>query len=76
VPFFFKQWGAWVTLEQNLEMFEATGPNFRHDYVRDESGAHDPACPNRAVMVFRTGKKFAGRKLDGEEWNQYPSTSK
>jgi protein gp37 len=70
IPFFFKQWGSWVTLDQNLEAFEATGPNFRHDYVKDET--HDPGCPNRAVMVFRTGKKFAGRKLDGEEWNQYP----
>lgn len=70
VPFFFKQWGAWVSLEQNREMFEATGPNFRHDYVKDET--HDPGCPHRSLMLFRTGKKLAGRKLDGQEWNQYP----
>lgn len=63
VPFFFKQWGTWVSLEQNREKFDAHGPNFQHAFLKDGTNA---------LMVFKTGKTFAGRKLDGEEWSQYP----
>jgi protein gp37 len=53
VPFFFKQWGEWVSVS------EVAGPGEHHHF------------PDGAT-VRRTGKKLAGRLLDGREWNEYP----
>ena len=57
VPFFFKQWGEWVSVSE----VSGPGPHYHFD-----DGA----------TVRRTGKKRAGRLLDGREWNDFPKGSK
>lgn len=61
VPFFFKQWGEWA-------------PNCDHGKPLSK-----PACttigrpaPGKKGVMFRCGKKNAGRTLDGETWDQVP----
>lgn len=53
VPFFFKQWGEWVSVSE----VEGSGA---HHYFED------------GATVRRTGKKLAGRTLDGRTWEEYP----
>lgn len=72
VPFFFKQWGEWLPIDQ---------------FPKDEKGDPvDPAHPRRMyqgldlyatqkcgfVRCVRVGKKLAGHLLDGETWQQFP----
>ena len=65
VPFFFKQWGEWLPSECDPEY--TTGPGL----VRAcPAGSGDPCCPG---LWRRTGKKAAGRLLDGREWNEFPA---
>ena len=73
VPFFFKQWGAWVP----------RGPESL-GYRVLESGATmrltDAGCDGSLlgadggndVWMQHTTKAIAGRKLDGVEWSQFP----
>lgn len=56
VPFFFKQWGEWVTETQSPE--DAVLPS----WSRRQNG----------VQVWRTGKKAAGSLLDGREHKAMP----
>lgn len=60
VPFFFKQWGAWVDTRQAPE------PAFAAMRVpraaRFADGTH----------VWRVGRQAAGRELDGRTWDQVP----
>ena len=53
VPFFFKQWGEWVSVSE----VEGPGEHFRF--------------PDGAT-VRRTGRKIAGRTLDGCEYSRMP----
>jgi protein gp37 len=55
VPFFFKQWGEFVSVS------EVAGP-----------GEHYSFPDGRTVR--RTGKKLAGRTLDGRLWDEMPAT--
>lgn len=59
VPFFFKQWGEWCPESQLTDYELAT----RKSPVR------------RNGDFWRTGKKRAGRLLDGREWNEYPASA-
>lgn len=60
VPFFFKQWGEWLPCGQipTLPLPDRLYRGFRFDgdYQR----------------VLRVGRKLAGRRLYGREWNEYP----
>ena len=56
VPFFFKQWGEWVTELQSPE-----------DAVLPSSSRRQ-----NGVQVWRTGKKAAGSLLDGREHKATP----
>ena len=65
VPFFFKQWGEWA-------------PDCIHP--DDRWGDHDPCRttprPDRPTgVMFRCGKKRAGRKLDGCTWDEMPKVT-
>jgi protein gp37 len=61
VPFFFKQWGAWLH-----------GSQFGDEIGRPL--ATDMHCwTNNLDASYRVGKKAAGRRLDGCEWNEWPS---
>lgn len=60
VPFFFKQWGEWWPCAYN----HAEPPQPIKSWYRFE--------PNQTM--WRLGKKTAGRVLDGQEWNEFPTT--
>lgn len=80
VPFFFKQWGEWLPAEfhaapdvyfQNGDWMDAnTLPDIDvendwcEDWFNDEFEGH--------CLFKRTGKRAAGRLLDGREWNEVP----
>lgn len=61
VPFFFKQWGDYVTADQ-----------MPPDTFRDVDALHNLST-YRAETQWHVGKKHAGRQLDGREWNEYPA---
>lgn len=56
IPFFFKQWGAWL-------------PEFGAD---NQSAHHWPD----GTWAHLVGKEFAGRLLDGREWNEMPKSGR
>lgn len=59
VPFFFKSWGEWFPC-----LPSCCGP----------SGYAEPVhIWDAKIWSHRTGKKRAGRPLDGREWNEVPS---
>ena len=64
VPFFFKQWGEFVRNAEIHTMFSAA------QSVLVPYGDGDPTNFRR---VYRVGKKYAGRVLDGQEWNELPT---
>lgn len=55
-PFFFKQWGEWG--------FSVQGACF--------TNAKEKLCLKPGTIAWRTGKKKAGRELDGRTWDEYP----
>lgn len=66
VPFFFKQWGAWVPLEQTIGAQRANCGDFSipwHEFADRK-------------LAFRVGKKAAGRLLDGREHNDLPGPAR
>jgi len=63
IPFFFKQWGAWVPLAENFDSSELVG------FPTDDRHYHQWGH----CVSIRAGKKRAGHLLDGQEWRQYPS---
>lgn len=84
VPFFFKQWGEWVD-DDNLPDQSGDiltyhdhrfGQNRFKSVAFDCAGqtSHDAEMLSGAhrVRIWKTGKKNAGRLLDGIEWNQFP----
>lgn len=73
VPFFFKQWGEWVTLDQSPACEASRDRGYNPGFCRiDKDGKPDPDAP---TVVYRFGKKAAGRLLDGREWNESPSVN-
>ena len=59
VPFFFKQWGEWVTEDQSPEDIVLPGTSRRHWGISQPS-------------AYNVGKRRAGRLLDGIEHNGFP----
>lgn len=64
VPFFFKQWGAWLPMNQFSEE-----PQFAK--LADHRPMRRIELDN-TTWSYRVGKKKAGRLLDGREWNEMP----
>lgn len=60
-PFMFKQWGEWKHMPERAHFKEA----FSQPWQRLESGI----AGIRPALMFRIGKKNAGRLLDGRQWN-------
>lgn len=79
VPFFFKQWGEWGTVQQlavyKNSQLATVDPSTGNFYLRDK--AHNLSMPvDTFNTMLRAGRKAAGRLLDGREWNQYPATNR
>lgn len=62
VPFFFKQWGEWVHVDQMSD-----------DVYRDVDAVHNLGQPSQPL--WRVGKKRAGRVLDDRTWDEYPGAA-
>jgi len=60
VAFFFKQWGEWGEGKHGMKRTDA------HQFGESGPWAGD------SQIVYRIGKKNAGRELDGREWNEMP----
>lgn len=85
VPFFFKQWGAWLPYEPDPQPPFWAGQD--GDLI---DGHHLPAALSEGDPVtgwwapdlehdaiFRkAGKKIAGRELDGRTWDQMPAVAR
>ena len=81
VPFLFKQWGDWLPFEEAPPPFWAPADGGMwvdgHELPADLSDG-DPTggwwAPDLLdeVIYRRTGKKDAGRRLDGRTWDQLP----
>lgn len=74
IPFFFKQWGEWLPLNQQDPL---QCPDGRQEHVWPDGRIYDGTEPikRECVQVSRVGKRAAGRLLDGREWNQFPYES-
>jgi len=80
VPFFFKQWGEW-SLE--CESFHKVSDHlYSHKtfaWNRDGtpySALNPPLGSFPSQMMYRVGKKAAGRILDGRTWDEMPEMLK
>lgn len=63
VPFFFKQWGEWMTIEDAI----CRGKTFVKQIAGKKMYIHEDG-----TKMIRVGKKAAGRLLDGVEYLEYP----
>lgn len=84
VAFLFKQWGEWATdfgrgthlLQQTGQLITRKSGTMTAPYGR-ASGVQDLVDRGHPgwVRVRRSGKKAAGRELDGRTWDQYPAVT-
>jgi protein gp37 len=78
VPFFFKQWGAWLpgcqgsTPLASKRMSKREYRNRVKYILRPGGNKESNAC---YAKCFRVGKKAAGRMLDGRTWDEFPKTN-
>lgn len=79
VPFFFKQWGEWIALDQDkVKRFPRGRPGEYPDdkYISWDgttTPVHAPALS--AYLVRKVGKARAGRLLDDAIWDQIPAAA-
>lgn len=77
VPFFFKQWGEYVSRKagNGFEGYiEAGGSDICVCWPDGTVGpGHSDLNKGRGWPLDRVGKRAAGRLLDGCEWNEYPA---
>ncbi len=79
VPFFFKQWGEWLT-EAGIGSSGPPHVKIKPAWIREDGQVcedilpHSPDAPGRHFWIkcARVGKKAAGRLLDGRAWNEMP----
>ena len=75
VLFFFKQWGDWVPVAQypgaNTTARRVWG-TVTHNAFFPKAGPPDTA--GNPLITVRLGKKKTGRLLDGQVWDQFPTT--
>lgn len=80
VPFFFKQWGEYITREQsgrdlNFLYDNSTSGGWVEPTGSFTSGEASAPRDAAAAHVYKLGKKKSGRLLDGVEHNAYPTTA-
>lgn len=67
VPFLFKQWGEWAPRNSDPSRYPMGVAPDGSTVGPDDHFAEDCA------LMYRIGKKAAGRLLDGHEWNEVPA---
>lgn len=80
VPFFFKQWGTWTPYESIGQPFYESpdGDMVDGHHLPADIGEMDPVQgwwwpgSDYDTVYRRTGKKDAGRRLDGRTWDEMP----
>lgn len=74
VPFHFKQHGEWIGLD-DIERTNLSTPVLSDldDFFRDHVFRHGGTGGVVGAVVYRVGKKTAGRLLDGKLWDEYPT---
>jgi protein gp37 len=72
VKFWFKQWGEWAPVPSPYP--PALSPSGRApDGEREPGGLENyPMTTLGGEMLFRFGRKMAGRELDGRTWEEWP----
>ena len=77
VDFFFKQWGAWAPLRSILSTTPTFQPNGNATRklmsYRPPADAGPPSSNAQHAVMYRVGKKRAGRPRDGRERNEMPT---
>ena len=85
VPFFFKQWGEWVprsacyhTFEDGKALSDIDPSNRLFPCIRLTEAGHNGnrlahSGEGDHAYMSKTGKKKAGRLLDGRTWDEVPS---
>lgn len=71
IPFFFKQWGAWVDVGDADDLASRGIRERENQRVVNLAGGHGFHGEDPRRMERRS-KARAGRELDGREWNQVP----
>jgi len=77
VPFFFKQWGEWSPIKPDGYVRLSKRRYSHETFAWDRDGKQYCALRLRpesfpSQMVYRVGKKAAGRELDGCTWEEEP----
>lgn len=79
VPFFFKQWGEWVSLDYlEVDAVDSTFfyENPKRDLIHVIPNKRNPKLVHNweepLNISVKVGKKKAGRSLSGEYYNQFP----
>jgi protein gp37 len=72
VPFHFKQWGEWFP-STHCEPGLGETKRKRQAFISLDGESHCVPTVNPAGLLFRAGKKIAGRLLDGRTWDELPS---
>ena len=67
-PFFFKQWGEWLPINQFPEVYRNNAAIYLGNHKEYEF------CDKN--KTYRVGKHRAGSQLDGREWNEMPEIKK
>jgi len=82
VPFLFKQWGEWSPRgNPSWDVGDAWKNPQRHCWVSPGDGKVKPFGAFTGTddldwaRMARTGKKAAGRELDGRTWDEFPRTA-
>lgn len=75
VPFFFKQWGEWMVVEQLPATPEGRARKHSGEGYVDFTGKLHPVdeAPLSSYLVWKIGKKAAGRLLDGVLYGDFPA---
>lgn len=72
VPFFFKQWGAWGPCDHLGDKVDGWPFGCFNDAGQWCHPVDQDFASQGRTVLFRAGKRDAGRLLDGAEWNGMP----
>lgn len=73
VPFFFKQWGAWLPTHSRDPRYRGPVKGGYWSYEGTWAAFTLDGVPRSPDWVLRVGKREAGRVLDGQTWDYMPA---